>query len=94
MNLKEGRTIRLTLAELGHPETPTPMHYDNAFAAGMANGTIKNQRSRSMEMQYFYVCNQVKDKQFYVRWHPGQENLVNYTSKHHLARHRMRVQPI
>ena len=47
-----------------------------------------------MEMQYFYVCDLVKHKQFDVRWHPGQENLGNYTSKHHLAHHHMQVRTL
>ena len=56
MNVKEVHTIWLTLAELGHPQPPTPIHCDNATALGISNGTIKKQRSYSMEMQYFYVC--------------------------------------
>ena len=35
MNAKEGRIIRLTLKELGHPQPPTPMHCDNKTAAGI-----------------------------------------------------------
>ena len=42
MNVKERRTIWLTLEELGHPQPPIPIHCDNATAAGIANGTIKN----------------------------------------------------
>ena len=94
MNVKEGRTIMLTLAELGHPQTLTPIHCDNATATGIANGTIKKQRSRSMEMQYFYVWDQVKYKQYDVIWHPGQEDLGDYTIKHHLARHHIQVRHI
>ena len=42
MNIKEGHTISLALAELGHPQPSTPIHCDNATAAGIADGTIKN----------------------------------------------------
>ena len=41
MNVKEWRTIRLTLAELVHPQTQIPIHCDNAIAASIANGTIR-----------------------------------------------------
>ena len=41
MNVKEGRTIRLTFAELGHSQPPNPIHCENATAAGISNGTIK-----------------------------------------------------
>ena len=50
MNSKEGRTIRLTLKELGHPQPPTPIHCDNATASGRENGSVKRQRSRAMEI--------------------------------------------
>ena len=45
INAKEGCIIRLTLKELGHPQPPTPMHCDNATAAGIANGSVKRQSS-------------------------------------------------
>ena len=43
-------------ADMGHPQPNTPVHCDNATAVGIGNNTIKRQRSRSMEMRYFWVC--------------------------------------
>jgi hypothetical protein len=93
VNAKEGRVIRLILEELGHPQPPTPIHCDNSTAAGIANNTVKRQRSRSMEMRYFWIADQVARQQFDVRWHPGQENLGDYYSKHHPTSHHIRVRP-
>ena len=73
--------MRLTLRELGHPEPPTPIHFNNATATGIANVTVKIQRSRSMEMQYFYICDLVKNNELQVNWHLVQENLGKYASK-------------
>ena len=53
LNIKEGRVLRLTLEEMGHPQPPTPIHCDNATAVGIANETVKKHRSRPMEMRYF-----------------------------------------
>lgn len=92
--MKEGRNLRLTLEEMGHPQPATPIHVDNATAVGIANNTVKKHRSRSMEMRYFYACDQVSHKYFDVRWHPGQENLADYASKHHEARHHQEVRGI
>ena len=50
LNIKEGRVLRLTLAEMGHLQTPTPIHGDNATALGITNETVKKHRSRPMEM--------------------------------------------
>jgi hypothetical protein len=92
VNAKEGRVIRLILEELGHPQPPTPIHCDNSTAAGIANNTVKRQRSRSMEMRYFWIADQVARKQFTVHWHPGQENLADYYTKRHPTSHH-RVRP-
>ena len=78
LNIKEGRVLRTTLAEMGHPQPPTLIHCDNATAAVIANETVKTHRSRPMEMRYFYSCEQVRRGNFNVQYHPGLECLVNY----------------
>ncbi len=45
MNCKEGKSVRLILEEMGHPQPPTPVHVDNSTAVGIANDTVKKQRS-------------------------------------------------
>ena len=44
-NCQEGIIFRKTLADMGHPQPKTPVHCDNATAVGIANNTIKRQRS-------------------------------------------------
>ena len=94
LNIKQGRIMRLTLEEMGHPQPPTPINVDNSTAVGIVNGTVKRQRLRSMEMKYFYSCDQVKRNQFDLQYHPGQENLGYNTSKHHGSKHHRDVRPI
>ena len=36
---------RLMLHELDHIQPPTPIHWDNTMSEGIANGTVKRQRS-------------------------------------------------
>ena len=93
VNCREGKTIRLILEELGHPQPATPVHCDNATAAGIANDSIKKQRSRAMEMRFFWVTDQVQRKLFDVHWYPGKENLADYFTKHFTAKHHMAVRP-
>ena len=83
LNCKESRIMRLTLQEMVHPQPATPIHCDNMMATGIANDNTKKQRSRSMEMRFFWVTDKVKSGVMYIQWHPGQENLADYTSKHH-----------
>ena len=47
-----------------------------------------------MEMRYFWVCDQVKRGIENVEYHPGQECLADYPSKHHDPRHHIKVRPI
>ena len=91
---KKGKTLRLTLQELGHFQPPTPINCDNMTAVGIANNTIKKHRSRSMEMRYFWIADQVKLGYFLVGYYPGQENLADYTSKHFDAKHHIHARPI
>eukprot|EP00804_Cyclotella_cryptica_P029536 CCRYP_020583-RA/>CCRYP_020583-RA protein AED:0.35 eAED:0.26 QI:0/-1/0/1/-1/1/1/0/1386 len=93
LNCREGKIQRLILEELGHPQPPTPIHCDNATATGISNDTVKKQRARAMEMQFFWVTDQVKQRFFNVRWQPGQENLADYFTKHFEPRHHLNVRP-
>ena len=94
LNIKEGRVLRLTLAEMGHPQPPTPIHCDKTTAVGIANETVKKHLLRPMEMRYFYSCDQVKRRNFDVQWHPGLECLGDYSSKHHTTSHHQNVRRI
>ena len=93
INAKEGKIIRLTLEEMGHKQPPTPIHCDNITATGIANDTVKKQQSRSMEMRFFWITDQVKIGNFDVQWHPGQENRADYYMKYFDRRHHQAVRP-
>jgi hypothetical protein len=41
LNAQEVKVFRLVLAELGHPQPPTPTHIDNTTTVGIVNTTIK-----------------------------------------------------
>jgi len=41
LNAQEAKVIRLTLAKLGHPQPPTPIHINNTTTVGIVNNTIK-----------------------------------------------------
>jgi hypothetical protein len=92
-NCQDGTILRLTLEELGHPQPATPVHCDNSTAVSIANDTVKKQRSRAMEKNFFWITDQVELGNFNVTWHPGQENLADYFTKHFDARHHQLVRP-
>jgi hypothetical protein len=81
------------LEELGHRQPATPVHCDNQTATGIANNTVKKQRSRAMDMRYFWITDQVAMGFFDVQWHPGIENLADYFTKHFDSKHHQAVRP-
>ena len=68
--MQRGVILRLTLQEMGHPQPPTDVWVDNTTTHGIANSTVKRQRSRAINMRYFWVIDQVLEKIFWVRWAP------------------------
>ena len=86
-NSKQGVPLRISLEDMGHPQPPTPIQVDNSTAAGFANLQIKQNRTKSMYMQFYWIQDRVTQKQFKVYWRPGHTNLADYFTKHHAPSH-------
>lgn len=93
INAKEGTVIRTTLEEMGWPQQPTPLQTDNTTANGIANDNIKQQRSRAMDMRFYWLRDRAAQGQFRIYWAPGAYNLADYFSKHHPPAHHIRMRP-
>ena len=85
LNAQEAKVIRITLEELGHPQPKTPISIDNTTTVGIVNNTIKRQKSRAMEMRYFWLLDHEAQKMFEFLYAPGQENLGDFPSKNHFG---------
>jgi hypothetical protein len=88
---KEGAVIRTTLEELGQKQPPTPMETNNTTATGYNNGTIKQKRTKAMDMRFYWIKDWVKQGQFKIYWRPGYQNLADYFTKHHSPAHQKRI---
>jgi hypothetical protein len=75
------------LEKLGHPQPPTLLETDNTTATGYSNGTIKQKRTKAMDMRFYWIRDRVKQGQFNVYWDPGYQNLADYSTKHHSPAH-------
>jgi hypothetical protein len=87
LNAQDAIPIRNTLIELGHPQPPTPIQTDNSTAAGFANDTIKQKRSKAIDMRFYWLKDRAQQGQFLIYWRPGTENLGDYHTKHHSPSH-------
>ena len=44
-------------------------------------------------MNFFWISDKVAQDMYTLSWHPGQENLADYQSKHHTGTHHIAVCP-
>jgi hypothetical protein len=78
---QSGAPLRVTLSELGHIQPATPLYTENSTAFGILNETIKQKRSKAMDMRYNWLTYRVQQKQFDVYWRLGRDNLGYYHKK-------------
>ena len=45
------------------PQTPTPIITDNAVAEGIINRIVKQQKSKAMDMRYYWLQDRADQKQ-------------------------------
>jgi hypothetical protein len=94
INAKERAVLRTPLEELGHTQPPTPMKTDNTTTTGYSNGTIKQKRTKAMDMRFYWIKDRVKQGQFKIYWGPGFQNLADYFTKHHSLAHHKRIRDV
>jgi hypothetical protein len=58
--------LHTALIEMGHPQPDTPIQTDNACAAGISNKTVKQRRSKAIDMRFYCICDRIKQGQFLV----------------------------
>ena len=78
---------------MGHPQLPTPMEVDNETAIGFLKSTMKQKRSKVIDMRFYWVRYRVNQKQFMIYWIPGANNVGDYVSKHHFPAHHQTMRP-
>ena len=90
-NGKEAFPFRIALEEMGHPQAATPMATDNNTASGIATDTVKQKRSKAIDMRFYWIRDRVRQGQFQIYWSKGQTNRADYFSKHHPASHHQAI---
>jgi hypothetical protein len=77
--------LRTALDEMDHPQPPTPLITDNSTATGIANKTVKQRRSKAIDMRFYWLQDWVEQDEFRIFWKRGADNLADYFTKHHPA---------
>ena len=64
------------------------MRTDNNTANGIINGTLKQARSKAIDMRFYWLLDTTEaPKNNSIYWERGIKNLVDYFSNHHSAKH-------
>ena len=79
--------IRTILEDLGYPQQTTNIICDNACAVGIANGSVKQKRSKAIDMRYHWIRDQVNQGKLTISWAEGASNLADYFTKAHPVHH-------
>jgi hypothetical protein len=56
-------------------------------ATGYSNDTIKQKRTKAIDMRFYWIKDRVKQGQYNVYWGLGYQNLAEYFTKHHSPAH-------
>jgi hypothetical protein len=73
--------LRTILEAMGYPQPATPLQCDNQCAVGIANDTLTSRKSKSIDMNYHWIRDRVRQRQFNVYWRPGEGNLADFFTK-------------
>ena len=58
--------LQISLHELGFTQLPTPIKTDNSAAEGIVTATVRQKRSKAIEMRFYWMKDRVKQKDFFV----------------------------
>jgi hypothetical protein len=72
---------------MGWPQPATPIQTDNLCAKGIIYDTVKQRRSKAIDMRFYWLRDCVRQGQFRVHWKKGSDNYADYFTKHHSPAH-------
>ena len=93
LNCKEGKVLRSTLEEMGHPQPATNMTVDNSTAHGLTQGTMVAKKSKAMDMRFHWLRCREAQRHINFLWRRGKNNRADYHTKHHPPSHHVIKRP-
>ena len=90
-NAQEALPIHQMLRDMGHPKPATPMQVDNTTAVRFAHSTLKQKRSKSIDMNYYWIQDRTHFQQSHIYWIPGKGNLGDYHTTYFSPTHHKQV---
>ena len=92
-NAKTAIHIRKMLEALGHRQQTIRIKTDNSTAESYCNKTLKEKRSKSWDMRWWWLQDKIKNKEFHVYLDKGKNNYVYYHTKHFPPLYHQQIRP-
>ena len=73
--------LRNNLQDLGHMRPATPVQTDNSTAKGIIKHTVKQRRSKAIDVLYYWLQYQPEQGQFKIYRSKGATNRADYFTK-------------
>ena len=70
-NGQVSKSIRTCLEEMGYPQPSTPIKTDNSTAAGIVNSSVRQKKSKTIDMRFYWIKDRVSQKHFLLYWESG-----------------------
>ena len=67
---------------------------DNECCESILNNTVKQRRSKAMDMQFYWIKCRIAQGQFKLLWRSGRENLADYFTKLQAQVHHKITRPL
>ena len=79
---------------MGHNQPATTVQADRYIYGGIDNSRLKQQRTKAMDMWFYWVQDRVKKIHFNTFCKPGVTNLGEYFTKHNPPHHHLQMWPV
>ena len=89
-NCQTAIIIKNILNILEHKQKPTPVKTDNSTASSFVNDLLKQKRSKSWDMIFYWLR---ENKNFIIHWDRGTNNDADYFTKHYAPRNHETMRP-
>ena len=84
---KELETLMENLKEMGHPQLSTQIITDNSTSYEIMKVTITHKHTKAMDMRFYLVRDLTEQRNYDVKWNPGNMNFRDYFTKHQPQTH-------
>ena len=77
-NAREIVPLQIIAEEIDHPQPATEIRMDNTTAKGIADNTLKQQRSKAIDMRFYWIRDRISQNQFKIILAPGKTNIAAF----------------